>query len=216
MEPKVIKLTTEKELKIFMDPVRQRLLRTMRILGKPMTTKGLADELGMTPASAKHHLAQLEQIGLIEFDHSEVIHGITARYYRLADVDVSLGMDQNAYLEECEVIAENQVMSVLRSFTERTREFRNREKEKERRSETGTEGRKLSRTESGTESETESETESGTEFPGDCLNGVVYLTKEQQQQVCGWIRGFLQENRLPKEDASPYEFSIIYCEAKSK
>jgi hypothetical protein len=118
MERKVIMLTTEKELKIFMDPIRQRVLHTMEVLGVPITAKGLADELCMTPASAKHHLTQLESIGLVEPDHTAVIHGITAKYYRAADAEIRLGMEDNKFRTEREIIAENQVMSVFRDYTE--------------------------------------------------------------------------------------------------
>lgn len=119
MEKKIIKLTTEKELKIFMDPVRQRVLRTMEIIGKPVTAKGLADEMDMTPASAKHHLMQLEKIELIEPDHNEVIHGITAKYYRAANAEIRLGIDEDQYRTEKQMIAENQVMSVFRELTKK-------------------------------------------------------------------------------------------------
>lgn len=98
-----------------MNPMRQRLLRIMHVMGEPVTTKRLADEMDITPASAKHHLAQLESIGLVVFDHSEVIHGITARYYRPADVDISLGMDEE-YRTEKEIIAENLLISVFRDL----------------------------------------------------------------------------------------------------
>ncbi len=116
MTRKEIKLASEKELKIFMDPIRQRVLRAMEIAG-PMTSKRIADELGMTPASAKHHLTQLESIGLVELDHTEMIHGITAKYYRAVEADIKLGMGENKYLTEQIIITENQVMSVFKNFT---------------------------------------------------------------------------------------------------
>lgn len=116
MARKIIKLTSEKELKIFMDPLRQRVLRTMELVGTPITAKGLADRMKMTAPSAKHHLTQLESIGLVELDHTELIHGITAQYYRVSDVEVRLGMDERELKREKEIIAENQVMSVFRDF----------------------------------------------------------------------------------------------------
>lgn len=118
MTRKEIKLTSEKELKIFMDPIRQRVLRFMEITRTPMTSKRIADKLSMTPASAKHHLTQLESIGLVELDHTEVIHGITAKYYRVVEADIKLGMGENEYLTEQIIIAENQVMSVFKNFTQ--------------------------------------------------------------------------------------------------
>jgi DNA-binding Lrp family transcriptional regulator len=116
MNIKEITLASEKELKIFMDPIRQRILRAMEIAG-PMTSKRIADELGMTPASAKHHLTQLESIGLVELDHTEMIHGITAKYYRAVKADIKLGMGNNEFLTEKIIIAENQVTSVFKDLT---------------------------------------------------------------------------------------------------
>jgi len=119
MDTPVIRLTTERELKIFMDPVRQRVLRTMEILGRPVTAKGLADAMGMTPASAKYHLGQLESIGLAALDHTELIHGITARYYRATRAEVRLGAERSEFRAEAEIIAENQVNAVFRAFLAR-------------------------------------------------------------------------------------------------
>lgn len=65
MRRKTIKAATEKEQKMFMNPVRQRVFRTMKIIGAPITAKGLADAPKMPPASTKHHLTPLESIGLV-------------------------------------------------------------------------------------------------------------------------------------------------------
>lgn len=116
MERKIIILRTEKELKVFMDPMRQRLLRIMEIAGAPLTAKNIADRMKMTAPSAKHHLTQLESIGLVEPDHTEIIHGITAQYYRIADVEIRLGVDESEFKTEKELITENLVMSVFRNF----------------------------------------------------------------------------------------------------
>ena len=56
-----------------------------------MTPKKLADALQITPSSAKHHLLKLSDLGLVEIDHQEMIHGITATYYRKCTVTVSFG-----------------------------------------------------------------------------------------------------------------------------
>lgn len=116
MPRKIIKLTTEKELKIFMDPLRQRLLRTFEIEGAPLTAKGIADRMKITAPSAKHHITQLESIGLIEPDHTELIHGITAQYYKLSDVEIRLGVDDASFQTEKDIIMENLIMSVLQDF----------------------------------------------------------------------------------------------------
>ena len=116
MKRKIITLRTEKELKVFMDPLRQRLLRTMEIAGTPLTAKNIADRMKMTAPSAKHHLTQLESIGLVEPDHTEIIHGITAQYYQIADVEIRMGVDESEFQTEKDLIAENLVMSVFRDF----------------------------------------------------------------------------------------------------
>ncbi len=35
--------------------------------------------------SAQHHIKQLQQVEIIEFDHNEIINGITARYLKISD-----------------------------------------------------------------------------------------------------------------------------------
>ncbi|HHX09742.1 MAG TPA: winged helix-turn-helix transcriptional regulator [Chloroflexi bacterium] len=49
-------LTTEKQIRIFMFPLRQKILKLMYQTGKPMTAKQISDQLAISPSSAKHHL----------------------------------------------------------------------------------------------------------------------------------------------------------------
>ena len=90
---KKIRLSGEKELRVFMLPLRQDILRLLQVHAKPMTAKQVADTLNITPSSAKHHLLKLCSIGLVEEDHTELIHGITARYYRRVTAEVSIGTE---------------------------------------------------------------------------------------------------------------------------
>ncbi len=69
LDKPIVKLATEKELRIFMFPLRQKILRTMHLLGEPTTAKHIADTLGISPSSARHHLIRLQEIGLVEHDH---------------------------------------------------------------------------------------------------------------------------------------------------
>lgn len=85
---KQLNITTEKELRTYMHPLRQKILFELSIRPAGMTAKQLADTLGVAPSSTGHHLTELEKLGLVELDHTEVIHGFTARFYRAADVDV--------------------------------------------------------------------------------------------------------------------------------
>ena len=112
MKRTVVRLKTERELKIFMDPLRQRLLRTMEILGVPATPKHLADLMQITPSAAKHHLTRLASIGLVAEDHTENIHGIRAVFYKALPVDVSLGLCERDFAEERSAVMENQIAGI--------------------------------------------------------------------------------------------------------
>lgn len=113
MDRTTVCLKTERELKIFMDPLRQRLLRTMEILGVPTTPKHLADLMKITPSAAKHHITRLASIGLVGEDHTENIHGIRAVFYKALPVDVSLGMREQEFAEERSAVMENQVAGIF-------------------------------------------------------------------------------------------------------
>lgn len=91
MAKKIIKLSSLEDLKIFMSPQRQKLLRNMHILGKAVTPKAVADMLGISPSSAQFHIKKLESLGVVELDHKESINGIQAKFYKITDADVQIG-----------------------------------------------------------------------------------------------------------------------------
>src|SRR5690554_636852 len=95
MNDDFIYLSSEKQLRIFMLPLRQKILKTMFLNGRPMTAKQISDQLSITPSSAKHHLLKLQEISLVTPDHQELINGITARYYRTTGKHVSIGQNFN-------------------------------------------------------------------------------------------------------------------------
>ncbi|MDD3410371.1 MAG: helix-turn-helix domain-containing protein [Eubacteriales bacterium] len=115
-------LTTEEEFDVFINPMRQRILRAMSVEGGPMTAKMLADRLRITPSSAKHHLLRLEGIGLVAVHHTETIHGIVATFYGLLPVEVRLGLDKSAFREEKDAISQNLLMSLYGDFMKRAHE----------------------------------------------------------------------------------------------
>lgn len=92
MEPVVLR--GKKELDIYINPQRQRLLRLMTIEGRPATPKHLSDKMGISPSSVQHHLSRLMELGLVELDHTELIRGITAHYYIAPPRTISLGCVQ--------------------------------------------------------------------------------------------------------------------------
>lgn len=88
---RVISLVTEKELRTYMHPLRQKIRRLLELHPEGLTAKQVADSLSIAPSSAGHHLAALESVGLVGLDRTEQIHGFTAKFYKAAPVDVTLG-----------------------------------------------------------------------------------------------------------------------------
>lgn len=86
-----IVLSGKRELDIYMNPQRQNLIRRMQISGVPMTPKQLSDQIGISASSVQHHIRQLVELGLVELDHTELIHGITASYYRILPKSIQIG-----------------------------------------------------------------------------------------------------------------------------
>lgn len=86
---RTIYLQTEKELRTYMHPLRQRILRLLDLHPEGLTAKQIADSLAIAPSSAGHHLAELEKIGLVGLDRTEQIHGFTAKFYKAEPVNVT-------------------------------------------------------------------------------------------------------------------------------
>ena len=84
-------LSGKRELDIYMNPQRQNLIRCMQIAGVPMTPKQLSEKIGISASSVQHHIRQLVELGLVELDHTELIHGITASYYRILPKSIQIG-----------------------------------------------------------------------------------------------------------------------------
>ena len=97
-EKQTIHITTEKELRTYMHPLRQNILFELSLRPQGMTAKQLADALGIAPSSAGHHLGKLEQMGLAELARTEVIHGFCAKFYKAADVTVNIDVHRAAPL----------------------------------------------------------------------------------------------------------------------
>lgn len=85
MDEKVRLIRTEKEIKIFSDPYRLKIIKTYQRNKKPMTVKNVADEMGEVPANVHYHVKKLLSINILELDHIEVVNGINAKYYKLVD-----------------------------------------------------------------------------------------------------------------------------------
>ncbi len=89
MEP--IVLRDKKELDIYVNPQRQRLLRLMTLAGRPMTPKQLSVKMGVSPSSVQYHINRLMGLNLIVLDHTQSMRGITAHYYTAPPRTISIG-----------------------------------------------------------------------------------------------------------------------------
>ncbi|MHC1772212.1 MAG: helix-turn-helix domain-containing protein [Flexilinea sp.] len=114
-EENTIYIQTEKELRIYMHPLRQNILRLMDQEGKPVTAKQIADRLSITHSSAKFHLLKLESIGLVRFHHFEMTHGIRATFYETMPGTVSLCRCGRNLDNEKKVLLQNKVESIFES-----------------------------------------------------------------------------------------------------
>jgi len=183
-----ISLTTKSELNIYMSPVRQQLLRQLSIASAPMTPKMLADKLKISASSVQFHIRKLMSIGLIEFDHTETINGITASFYRPAQVTVQIGLGKDDGLEgQRDVLTQDLIAQVYDGF--RTRMKKRIE----------TQGCK--------------EPEQFIKW-GDILSGVVYLNEKESMELINLVNGFLEKHAEAKTGSSPWEYAIIAYNAE--
>ena len=86
----------ETSLKILSDPYRIRILDEFQRRGVPSTVKQVADALGDSSAKVSFHVKKLLDTGVLAEDHTELIRGITARYFRLVYESIVLKYPQDA------------------------------------------------------------------------------------------------------------------------
>lgn len=182
MAKEIIMLSTREELKIFMSPLRQQLIRAMRIEGDPMTAKALSDMLGISASSVQHHLRLLQKLGLVELDHTKMIHGIRARYFRLCDVDVSIGAKKagDALGGERMVVIQNLINNALDGLSKRA----------DQALQAGIPWEELKKT-------------------GDFLSGVVHLTRADAAELMRVILEFIEKHEKKADDTQPWEYALI-------
>lgn len=118
MGPSIVYLKTEKELRTYMHPLRQKILRTLRLHPDGMTAKQLAVVLSIAPSSAGHHLAELEKLGVVVMARTEIIHGFTAKFYQAADVCVSLSQAEEEAADAKDTLLRYGVEQVLNGYLE--------------------------------------------------------------------------------------------------
>lgn len=183
-----IKLSTKKELEIYMNPVRQNLLRLLERSKLPMTPKQLSQKLDISPSSVQHHIKKLESLGVITLDHTEVINGITARYYCPTYVNVRIGLDHpdDTQLQK-EVLVQEQIARTYEGFLKQKKKF--------------------------IEQFNNEELESRWDL-GDILTGVVHLSPGEGEELLKLIRDFLDAHAVPSAEKSPWEYAFILYNAE--
>ena len=112
-------LSGKKELDIYVNPQRQKLLRCMRVAGVPLTPKQIAGRIGVSASSVQHHLGRLMEIGLVALSHTEKIHGITAKYYRILPKEVRIGgFARDEHREERFALLQAALSQVFQGFSD--------------------------------------------------------------------------------------------------
>ena len=174
-----ITLTTKKDLDTYMNPRRQQLLRVLRLTGTAMTPKQLADHLGISASSVQHHVKRLLELGILEVDHTAVINGINAVYYRRSGKAVSF-LDGNIEglgdINDRLLMAQNIVSNVLNGYFTAVR--------------------------NATSSNAMLEA-------GDMTTGIIHLKPGASEQLLHLIHTFVLEHYDASEDSEPWEFALI-------
>lgn len=185
---KKIALTTKEELNIYMSPIRQKLLRQLSIANAPMTPKMLADKLEISASSVQHHIKKLMLLDLIELDHTEMINGITASFYKPAQVTVQIGLSQSDDLsEQREVLMQDSIARIYDGF---------RRQMTKRISEQG------------------DEEPARLQKWGDIMSGIIHLNRQQSDRLMKLIAEFIEQHAVPTESSIPWEYAIIVYNAE--
>lgn len=173
-------LSDEKSVGIFMHPLRQRMLEKMMILAEPVTSKHLADELGIAPSSARHHMLKLESIGVVEKDHQELIHGILVTYYRLTDKCISLDVCNTGMWDPTRLLLEENARQVREGVLKMMKDWQ------------------------------ESPSQDWDDAWGLLeTNGVIHLTREEALELRNLIGDYLQKHSQPRPGTAPIRFDLI-------
>lgn len=183
-----IRLTTKQELNIYMNPIRQQLLRQLNINKDPMTPKMLADKLNISASGVQHHIKKLMSLGLIERDHTEMINGITASFYKPIQVTVQIGLEQeDDTTQQRKVFMQNSLAKVYEGFCEQMAKR--------------------------VEREGKAEVDNLQQW-GDILSGVVYLKEKESKELIKLIMTYIEQHASLSPDCIPWEFAMILYNAE--
>jgi len=182
---KEIILDTPEKNKIYMNPQRQRLIRLMQVSGEAMTPKQLSNELGISPSAATAHIKKLESLGVLRLDHTKKINGITAKYYALEDVNISLKTNEqqdDSVLNEQEVFLNYMMNENWQGFLEYKRNLWAR-------------GEKT--------------TDIPAPVTGDVISSVAFLTDEDAAELKNYIIDFLAAHADKQQNTKPWSTTLL-------
>lgn len=190
-----IDITTRKQLDIYMNPQRQRLLKCMDLKMDPMTPKQISDILKISPSSVTYHLKKLEELGIVELHHTEQIHGICAKFYHKIPVSINLGAGQQGDLKaEKEALCDYMINDIYTGF-------------KKYMNETGAKKQETPNENGSVNPEEPIEKE---KLPlGDMKNEILYLTETEAAEVRKKIEKFIEKHSTPKKGSAPWEVAVI-------
>ncbi|PKM67135.1 MAG: ArsR family transcriptional regulator [Firmicutes bacterium HGW-Firmicutes-2] len=111
-------IETDDEIKIFSDPYRMKIINAYIKAKRPLTVKGVADIMGEVPAKVHYHVKKLLSINILVLDHTEVINGITAKYYKLTTEQFKVAYQNVNNHEALFDSTTNMILSVVDEFKE--------------------------------------------------------------------------------------------------
>lgn len=109
-------IKTDEEIKIFSDPYRMKIINAYIKAGEPLTVKGVADIMGEVPAKVHYHVKKLIAIDILRLDHTEVINGITAKYYALTTETFRVAYQNTSNQRALFDSTTNMILSVVDEF----------------------------------------------------------------------------------------------------
>lgn len=110
------RIETDEEIKIFSDPYRMKIINAYIKAGEPLTVKGVADLMGEVPAKVHYHVKKLISIDILRLDHTEVINGITAKYYALTTESFRVAYQNTSNQKALFDSTTNMILSVVDEF----------------------------------------------------------------------------------------------------
>lgn len=116
-----------------------------------------------------------------------MIRGITASYYKYAEVTVQIGLDtEDNFMEEREVYLQNSIANVYEGF----------------------------RTQISKVKQQVNPTEIDKNIWGDIMTGVVYLDEEESNELIDIIQTYIENHTKAKRGLNPWEYALVLYNTK--